>query len=185
VALVEAALILPILVLLFAGMVEYGMAWRTSNSVADRVGSASLALSRDYGNRTADLRVLEQIRASDTDLADVRWVIVYRTSEADGEPPAACRWVAAWSTYIGPWGIDGLCNAYPGASVATLDADDFTAPDCTGDPDVAFCPSGRDDDLAAGDRLGVAVRVRHSWLTGMIPGSGPTISDHAVAEPIA
>jgi hypothetical protein len=184
-ALVEAALILPILILLFSGMVEYGMAWRTSNSVADRVGNAALGLSRGYENRNADLQVLEQVRSVEGDLDQVRWVIVYRTTHADGRPPLACRWAAAWSTYIGPWGIDGNCNVYPGSSMAGLDASDFTDPDCVGDPDEAFCPSTRDAALQAGDRLGVEIRLKHSWLSGMLPGSGLTIADHAVAEPIA
>jgi hypothetical protein len=182
---VEAALLVPFLVLMLFGLIEYGVGWSASNSVSDAVGTASLDLSRGYGERSADLRVLEQLRSSpgELDLDAIDWVIVYRTAAADGAPPPACV-TAAEALTSGSGGVSATCTAYHGSAVASLTAADFGDTSCVGDPDADFCPSTRQALLVGGTRLGVAIQVSHGWLTGMFPGPGLTLSDHAVAEPI-
>ncbi len=178
---IEAALAIPLLVFILFGFVEFGLAWRSSNQAAATVRAAVLEASRDPEQRTVDLHVIERIRAGlpGGALDEVEWVIVYRTDDPQGDPTAACS-AAAAAVGGGTGGVVGSCNVYGGTALATLGAADFTGADCVGSPDEPFCPIGRRSVFGPGDRLGVALRFRHDWITGLLPGGGRTISDHSV-----
>jgi Flp pilus assembly protein TadG len=182
--LLEAALIMPLLVVLFLGIIEYGMAFRRANTVSSALGTSSQEVAREIGQRTTDYLALEQVR--DTFSAsylttNVRWVMVYRTSATDGAPPEACMTAAA-SLTSGSTGVLNTCNIYSGAAISTYTAADFDHPDCSGEPDAYFCPAGRGTVVGDTERVGVAIRFFHPFISGLF-GRGLTITDRAVAVP--
>lgn len=181
----EAALVLPLLMLLLFGIVEYGVAWHRSNTVASGLGTAASHSARAVGQRLSDYQALQQVRGlfSTAELTgQVRWVMVYRATAADGEPSATCLSVAE-GLQGGSTGVANQCNVFSGTAVAGYTPSSFDAVDCTGEPDRWFCPSGRRLALGPTDRLGVAIRYRQPWLTGIFPGDGLTVTDHAVVAP--
>ncbi len=65
--------------------------------------------------------------------------------------------------------------------MATASASDFTLDDCSGEVDRWLCPSERRALLGNSDRIGVALKYEHEWLTGMLPGGGLTFNDKATS----
>lgn len=181
-AAVEAALIVPLFVLLSIGLAEYGMVWSSANAVADALGGASLQVARNLESRAADERALQTIAGTLGSLDEVSWVLIYRTSAADGGPSASCLAVAR-SLTAGSSGVSGACNAYHGEVLGRLDSLGFSGPTCDGDADRWFCPSTRSSVVGQGERIGVALGMRHRWMFGMFPGGGQSWEDRAVSVP--
>ena len=178
----EAALVLPLLVLLLVGILEYGVAWHARNTVTGDLGSAASVAAREIGQRPSDLESLQQVESGFRDdqfSSRVRWVMIYRATSADGRPSAACMTAAAALT-AGSTGVSGQCNIFSGAAIPGYTPASFQQVNCVGEPDQWFCPVGRRSALTAGDHLGVAIRYQQPWITGMLPGGGLTVTDHAV-----
>ncbi len=176
--LVEFAFLLPFLALMAFGVVEFGLAWQdrmtvqASTRAGARVGSAAGATS------DADKSLLLGLGSviDELGLSNVDWVLVYKSTAADGAVPAAC-------TSPAPHSVSGSCNAYSGSQLSQIVGG--TAPSswfgCGGGSlDLSWCPAGRQTIHATGtDYLGVWVRARHPMLTGFF-GSVLTITDRAV-----
>lgn len=177
-ALVELAMVLPLLALLAFGALEMGLAWRdrltvqTATRAGVRVGSAEGRLA------TADQGVLLAVGAAlhDLGLGDVDWVVVYKSDTSDGSVPSAC-------TTPVPQSVSGSCNAYTGAQLQEVV--EGTAPSswfgCGGSSlDGYWCPASRQSVQALGpDFLGVWIRAGHPMLTGLFE-SELTVEDDAV-----
>jgi Flp pilus assembly pilin Flp len=174
-ALVEFALVLPLLALLAFGTIEFGLAWRDSLTVSNTLRSGARVGSNEGDERLADFNILQQVEAaiSDVDNTRIERIVVYRSTDVDGEPPQEC---------IDGNPQSGICNVYTPAQMANLTVADFDSPTCTGDPDSHWCPTVREDRQVIGaDYLGVWVRVHRDWVTGLFPPSaGLTMTDHAV-----
>lgn len=182
--LVEAALILPLLVFLFAGIIEYGVAWRSSNTVATAVGAASQSSARNIGDRYTDINAIQQIRDtfSSSQLSNIRYVMIYRTADAGGAPPTACTTAAnaLANNATSSTGVQDNCNIYPGAALAGYTDTQFSASDCANEPDRWFCPVNRRTVITSFDRIGVSIRYFSPWKLKILPGTGVTINDRAV-----
>lgn len=178
---VEAALVLPILALLLFGLVELGLAWRSSNRLATSTHVASLSLSRDVEDRHADYDALSLVASSvGGSLDNVTAVVIYRTSDIDGQVPGPCAAIAD-TIVTDSSGVPGVCNVYAGAFLATLTPTAFTATNCIDEPDAAFCPTTRRSMFGPGDRIGVEVRLRHDWVTSYFPAGAGDMADRGVA----
>jgi hypothetical protein len=176
--LVEFALVVPVLVLLALGVVEYGLAWQDKLTVQTgvrtgiRVGSSGGALaSTDQDVLLGIGSAVDSLRLSSVD-----WVMVYKPSAPDGTVPAAC------STPT-PHSVSGTCNTYSGAQLQQVLSG--TAPaswfGCGGSAlDRFWCPTSRQAFQSVGpDQLGVWVRATHNMLSGMF-GPTVTVEDTAV-----
>lgn len=181
-ALVEAAILMPMLVLLFGGIVEYGMAWRASARLATVTRAGALEASRDPDRRLADLEVMQRMRSGlgGSAFDSIEHLVVYRVAGTDAGVPPSCLAVAA-TLQAGAGGVQDLCNVYSGSFVAGATSESFASSTCGGDPDRWLCPSSRRSVFGPADRLGVAVIVRHRWVTGLLPGGGITLDDRGVA----
>lgn len=177
---VEAALVMPILALILFGLAELGLAWRSSSNVATTARAAALSLSRDADARMADYNALSQVHAQLASGDEILSVIIYRTDGTTGDVPGACSTIAA-GLASGTGGVPGLCNVYSGSYLASMTTADHDHPTCAGDADAYLCPTSRRTSFAAGDRVGVEIRIRHDWITGFLPGDGRTIADRGVA----
>jgi hypothetical protein len=173
----EFAIILPFLALMTFGLLEFGlaiqdkMAVQTATRTGLRVGSAA------GSTVDADKSLLLGVSATLTDigLANVDWVLVYKSGTADGAVPATCS--------NPPHGVSAACNVYTGAQLQQINAG--TAPASWFGCGVAaldrfWCPSARQTTQANGtDYLGVWVQARHQMITGFF-GSTLTMTDAGV-----
>ena len=88
-AAVEAALLLPLIALLFFGAVEYGFAWSSASKV-ESAGAAAARVAAQAGDEPlADWEVLQAVRGSlGADTSSVERVVVY-DSTSHAVVPAA------------------------------------------------------------------------------------------------
>ncbi len=177
---VETALVAPLLIALLVGIGEFGLAWHADNTVATVLRSTVIDHARHSSDRFSDLDLIQRVRDDVDDPGSISWVMIYRSSAGSTKPPSACA-TAANALSSGTGGVTGRCVIFSGDFIATATRDDFDDPVCDDDPDMTFCPITRAADFATTDRLGVAIRYRYRWLTGMIPGGGITIQDQAVS----
>ena len=178
-ALVEFTLMAPVLALIVAGVLEFGLAWRDSMTVSNALRAGARVGSNAGRERAADYTILKSVEAAMAEVPSSRIlrVIVYKAATSNSTVPANCLAVA------GSGGVAGSCNVYRTSDLARP-ASDFTA-SCTGNsgsaPDRYWCPTGRQATQALGaDYLGVYMEVQYTYVTKLFPGSGITIHDRAV-----
>lgn len=186
VAMVEMAIVAPLLALLIGGIVEFGMLWRD-----DLTASASTRASARVASNLGDshLADYEALLALDAGLSglnnlDIEGVLIYEASAADGDPHPSC-----FDGSGDPRASTGRCNYYTGAQIAAVSGVDCSVA-CAEFPDdascasgwaTAFCPQSRSTNQGAGTTIvGVWVRVQRDFITGLIPGDGVTITDQTV-----
>ena len=177
-AMVEFAFVLPLLALFAFGVIEFGhgVGWPADGGD----GGAGRCQGRQRPGHALHRRpgVLLSTGAAlnDLGLANVNWVVVFKSATADGAVPTACLTGT-------PHSVSGSCNAYSGAQLAQVVAG--TSPGSwfgcgVGSLDLSWCPTARQSIQALGnDYLGVWVKVRRPMVTGFF-GTTITIADHAV-----
>lgn len=170
VSMVEAAIVLPLIVLLLLGTVEGGFAYRDGNVLARAVDQSSRAGSRVA---TGDYADYEALRSLDVGLgalsaSSVERVVIFDAGPTGGSVPSGCLTIARPDT-LDPVGVSGVCNVY---SPSQVDGD---APasfgNCSTTWDAAFCPASRTRDGETPTRLGVFVELRFDMVTHALPTS--------------
>jgi hypothetical protein len=169
--LVEAALVIPILVMLVVGIAEFGFAFRdrltlqTATRTGARVGSS-------LGNTAqADYNILQGIRSAlgSIPTSKVDRIIVYKSTTANGAVPAVC---------LAGTSVAGSCNVYAPSALSAASSSFGCG---TGALDVMWCPTTRVVDQAAGlEYLGVFVQIRHDFTSGFLGSRQVTLKDTAV-----
>jgi hypothetical protein len=169
VAIVEFALVLPLIMGLVLGIFEFGTAWRATNTIERSVQNAGRAASNAGDGRFADY---DALRAVDATLAgsqgiDVEKVVIYK-SNAAGDLPPGCD----------TGDVASVCNNYTAAQVTEsrpfVGFQPGSGVTCPGSWDVAWCPLGRDNDrgnLPPGtdsDYIGVYVEASYEPVTGLL-----------------
>ena len=181
--LVEFALVLPFLVVIFLGVVDYGSAFNDANRVDRAVLSAGRTVSSVADGRQADFATIQSLASSleTNSRVVIEKVIVYDSTSSDGEVPANC--LSAPTSGFPPYGRSGRCNVYTGSQVANATQANFAGTtSCTGSSwDARWCPTSRQRDVNP-DRVGVWVQVRYDPLTGLFPADGITVERSAVYQ---
>jgi Flp pilus assembly protein TadG len=176
VALVETAIVAPFLILIAMGIWEFSNGWQSNLTVQTTVRAAARNGSSLGNDRAADYAMLQAAKSGLTDFAtaDINRVVVYKATDVDGKPPAACL--------SGTTSISNVCNIYTGAQVNTLTLASFTGTtSCNaGAPDAAWCPTSRSVSQANPDYLGVYISALSRYQTGFFPGSGITVEKNMV-----
>lgn len=164
VAILELAIVAPVLLLIMMGMAEMGVGWVGASRVEGSTSTAARVGSSSGGTTDADRNILLSLRASLPDdlLANVERVIVYK-SNANGDMAAGCRSVAPGGgvgTGAGAVGVADRCNTYTNAQVRNVTSSGaFT----TGS---SWLPSVRRDRLSGPpDYIGVMVITRQDSVT--------------------
>ena len=170
--LAEAAIVLPILVTLVFGIIEFGFALRDDQLVeraAQQAARVDAGLATDRFGDFEALRIVDSTLAA-TRGADIVRVIVYDASTTGATVP--CLDVAATDD-LSPKGKSGVCNVYGPSQVATPSPTGFRSTsaaldDCTsGSWDSAWCPTDRTREGSTPDRVGVHVELRTGRFTGL------------------
>lgn len=179
-ALIEFALVAPVLVLLALGVLEYGNAFRQVNGIEQAVGQAARTASTQANNRFADYEALRTLSSAVENLSgvEVDWVTVYRVDSSDPSVPDACRSAS----------VPGTCNRYTGeqvmnASLAQFPGGSASAPSCAGGIDAAFCPvTQRSRTSEPPTVIGVHLAVTYEPVTGIWPGPSVSIERYAIYQ---
>lgn len=162
-ALLEFALVVPLLVLLAFGTAEAGLGWTENNRVEGATSTAARVGAVAGADSTADAQILVALKASLTaeSLANLDRVIVFKSTTADGALPANCDKPTGSTSQTG---VNGSCNTYTGATVRAI----VDASSSLGAAAAHWAGTSRNDSLAdPPDYLGVYVRTRHDSTTGV------------------
>lgn len=165
-ALVEFAICALLILAIAFGIVEFGNAWNRKLQVETAARSGARVGSSLGVGRSADQGLLQATVSalSDVGLANVNYVVVYKSTTADGSPQGTCA-------SNPPVAVAGSCNVYTNAQLQNLNSLDFTTA-CTGNTGSAvdhdWCPTGRNNVLNAGpDYIGVLVKANYVTVTGL------------------
>jgi hypothetical protein len=177
-ALVELALIVPVLVMLVVGIAEFGFGFRDRLTIqtATRTGAR---VGTTLGNTaTIDYEILQGVKSAlgSVPTSKIDKIIVYKSQTADGAVPSQCLSVGSTAN---------TCNVY---SAADLSAPVSSFGCGSGDLDTAWCPATmRSVSQSAGlDYLGVYIQIRHDFFSGFLGTRQITLKDKAVLrlEPV-
>ncbi len=160
---VEAALLTPVFLVLFFGVIEWGYSFRDRLSVKDASLVGARIGSSEGNSAFADYEILQAVKKHiNMPSSKIAKVVVYKASSYNASVPSAC--LTASQTNV--------CNRYVGADLDK--ADSYFGCD-TGNIDIYWCPSDRKYALTGTygppDYIGVYVEAHHNNLTKLI-GSG-------------
>ena len=162
---VEMAVILPVLILLVFGMLEFGLAFKDKLSMAHAVNQATrnaTVLGTDPRSDHSVLQAFEAGLSGATSIDTVIWVDVFKAG-GDGAP-------AIWDRYTPDASICGW-NPCPDPDPTV-----FSGYGLPSD----YPPCSRDTGLEGGiDTIGVRVQYTHNWVTGVLGMSPQTWSETA------
>ncbi len=158
-ALVEAAIITPLLITLLLGVVEFAMLAKDNMTVGNGSRAGARVGSAAGQDPLADYNILKAVEGATSGLATVDKVVVYHATSPSGAVPPGCLTGA---------GVAGVCNVYTGTDLAISQA--------------AFQAAGftKDDSWSAGSRvtsqsapggpdyLGIYVEGTHQSVTNLI-----------------
>lgn len=207
-ALVEVAIIFPLLFLLLFGIMEVGWLLKTYSSASQLVAIGARTGSVAGNVAMADQTILERLASelAGFDQGQIEFIVIWRADGPGDTVPPACRALGAGGVNLGSVGVDGLCNVYrepqtptdgafdkargrgpnpdPAAYFGCETASEPGRLDCMWNPgerEVAISPRVLPSGCGARspDYLGVYVQVRHRFLVGIL-GDTATITDQAI-----
>lgn len=171
-ALVEMAMVLPLLIMLAFGMVETGMGWRNAITVTSAARQGARVTSHLGQEPRSDQEGVLAVQAvMGADLDNVELVVIYNANGSGALPPACL------TASRNAGGVQ--CNRYTPAMIANANVNGLWG--CgTGAYDATWCPTTRDNDTRTADHIGVFVLFQHTYFTGIIPGDAPLIERQTV-----
>ncbi|MGI9602797.1 MAG: TadE/TadG family type IV pilus assembly protein [Acidimicrobiales bacterium] len=170
-ALIEAAIIMPVLLLIVFGVFEFGLLFRDELTLAQSTRDGARAGSA-YGNDyDADFKLLRTIENASTAVPPelITRIVVFDpgTAEENGAPTQDCKDGIA---------VVDVCNVYTPANWA--DTARFGCND-SNDLDKFWCPADRRVQLGNVGYIGVWVEFLHPFVTGFF-GEDITLTDQTI-----
>ena len=198
--LVEAAICIPLLLLVILGAVEAGLGWEARSSSISGVRTGIIRAAASADTPGTDLRIVQSVIGEvGGDNADrIEWVMIFDADAGSGDATTEFQACAA--------GASAGCIIYDQSFISqvasTTDSnallnlfDDGNAVDGPGGPtatyqcdtgiqlDSAWCAGSR---IADGDtEIGVAIRYNHEWISGIFPFDPPTFEEFVVTSTFA
>lgn len=188
---VEFALMVPLLVLLVFGIIEYGSVLRNETTITGAVRNAARVGAQYRDDAQGDRQALTSLNASigAAQRISINRVVIYRATAGNGAPTTNCTTTIA----VNPTGTNAKgslsddCNVYSAAQVtaATSGGTWATATSACSNAywDGFWCPNDRKAGLLGADSppdyLGVYLSVTYSPLSGLVPVA-TTYTDYAV-----
>src|SRR5882724_6439089 len=153
-ALVEFALVAPVLMLLIFGAFEYGMFFKDYLTVANTTRTGARVGSAAGSGADADYQILQAVKVAAAALpggsASIQQISIYKAASAGGAPTTTCQTTSS---------ATDKCNTYTSSA--------FSQPSTkfgcgAGSIDSVWCPTTREDSQAVGpDYIGVWVKTTH------------------------
>ena len=148
-ALVEGAIVAPIIVFLVFGLLELSMLLQTHLAVRAAVNDAAREVSLSSNGDQVDQAAVNQLlrRSAGTVSADLESIVIYSPDSVGDAPAVACR----------TGGSSATCQSFTGeeAEAGSISCGS------------TLCSGSRDDDSL----VGIWVRVRYNSVTGLLPDS--------------
>ncbi len=166
---VEMAIVLPIFILLFFGMLEFGLAFKDRLAMTHAANQATRDATVRGNQDIADLEILQAFEAGLVGAASIDLVVHVDIFKAgtDGSP-------MVWDRYV-PDGSTCGWNPCP---------DPLLPPVVYGNP-ADYPPCARDtslDPTDGVDTIGIQVEYTHNWVTGVLGFSTQTWHETARAR---
>jgi Flp pilus assembly protein TadG len=170
-AIVEMAILLPILIMLVMGIVELGGAFKsyltTSNAVRDGTRILSARGTDETGDCIAVVKAAEALTLGN-DLSRLDRIEIFQASPSTGDPIAGTI-----NTYSNPSGDPTLCDSTPpncGSWTCSIQQD-YSERNALVGADVSP------------DLIGMRIVYTHDWLTGIPPWTGSiTIDEQTISR---
>ena len=198
--LVEAALAIPLLLLVILGSIEAGMAWDAKSGTTNALRSGVLRGASIGDRPETDLRILQSVigEVGADDVAQLEWVIVFDGSSNGGNHTQTVNECAAAISAggIGGGGGSSRCVVYPPSVLqqvadSTLTLASFDSGGSPTDSTGYLCDDGAgiiDSNYCAPSRtfggvdaqVGIALQFSHEWTTGIFPFDAPTMREIGV-----
>jgi len=200
--LVEAALAIPLLLLVILGSIEAGMAWDAKSGTTNALRSGVLRGASIGDRPETDLRILQSVigEVGADDVAQLEWVIVFDGSSNGGNHTQTVNECAAAISAggIGGGGGSSRCVVYPPSVLqqvadSTLTLASFDSGGSPTDSTGYLCDDGAgiiDSNYCAPSRtfggvdaqVGIALQFSHEWTTGIFPFDAPTMREIGVSS---
>ena len=165
-ALVEAAIVTPLLLMLVFGIIEFGFAFKDTLTLANGSRSGARVASAAGTDPSADWFVLQAVKGATGSLANVNEIVVFKATGPNGVVPASC----ASGTPSG-----GSCNVYTAADLL-IDQPTFLSASYT--KKNSWLATSRQTSISAvggPDYLGVYIRALHtSAMQAIVPSRNLT-----------
>jgi len=183
---VEAALLIPILLVFVAGIVDFGIGLRTQTILQTSTRNAARAGAAAVANTTADQLILSTLQAGiqSSDQLEIVSVLVYEANTIDGLPTTACRGLVP--SGLTASGVANICNAYSAQQLAVAANNPasfvYANSTCTAGWDRYWCPRLYRTASLTGtvDPLGVYVRATYAPYTDVFGTGDFEMTDHVV-----
>jgi len=181
VALIEAAIMTPVLFLFLFSIFEFGFAFRDYLAVSNATRDGAREVSVAGNGSDADFRTLEAIQRASAALpaGTIERIVIFKATGPKSTVPEACKTSTSASTLSA-----NSCNVYT-TNDFSLPKSDFgcdATPNPLADPDRFWCPTDRVVSVGTGlDYVGVWMRVDHTYITGLF-GSGITMEDTTILK---
>lgn len=203
---VEAAIVLPLLFSLVFGVLEVGGALKTYSGASNTIRAGGRAGSVAGNDAMADQYMLERMaqESAGINAGEIEMIIIWHAAGPGESVPAACVSAAGSATTpnttsVGQTGTKA-CNVYirpaaPGGAFAMATGDAAQPATfyfgCTGasDPNKVDCNwsprdrkvqiSPRGSPVLKPDYLGVYIRAKHSYITGVL-GKTLTVTESGI-----
>ncbi len=162
-AIVEMAIVLPLLVLLVFGIIEFGLAFNKRLTIGNATQSAARVGTAIANNEYADIALLEALEQGLISLPSqgqdiVKSVQIYK-ADAVGNPANGCP-SSTCNVYTYSYDPSG-CNWIPCPDPAPPINFDVGG--------LNWNPEDRNATVGTLDVLGVRVYFSHDWITGAVP----------------
>jgi hypothetical protein len=184
---VEAAIVLPLLLVLAGGIIDFGLGLRAQTVLQTAVRNAARGGAAAVSDPTADILILSTLQAGVSGFSslDIDKVIVYE-SPTSGLAPPACTGLEP--NNLTATGITNVCNIYSAQqmNVAANTPGSFvranTSGACTSGWDRFWCPRTMRTASLTGtvDGLGVWVRANYTPYTDVFSTGDIVLTDYIV-----
>ena len=168
-ALVEAAVVTPLIMMLVLGLVEFAMLAKDNMTISNGSRAGARVASAAGKDPLADYNVLKAVQGATGGMATVEQVIVYKATSPTGAVPSSCLSGAVAAT----------CNVYDASdlaiSQATFESGAYTKDDSWAAPTRVTSQSAP----GGPDYLGVYVKGTHNSVTHLILDSR-TVKDDVI-----
>lgn len=200
--LVEAAICIPLLLIVILGSVEAGTAWEAKSSTVSGVRTGVLRASTIGDRPETDMRIIQSVigEVGAENTPGLEWIMVF---EAEGDPDAKYNTCLGGNDTNPAGGIGCVVynNAFIDAVANTTDPIAFqdtnfdTGIGGTPDPltgentsytcdttkvDAAWCAGLRT--IGGDTQIGVAIRFNHEWTTGIFPFDAPVFQEYVISS---
>lgn len=174
-AMVEMAIVAPLMILLVFSILEYGLLFQEKLTIASAASSAARTGATMGTRAEADFAILQALEAGLYDQVDASVIIkadIFRADPVTGAKTGVLNRYTYMTANVG-------CKWSPCP-------DPDAGPPTYGIPSAWGDPAGRDTELDPGggglDVLGVEITYHHSAVTGFIPGVERDFSERALVR---